>query len=306
MYGMDSNMPGAAKEEESMAMSASATTPLNAAMPDEDRPVKHRSVKNLAISLVSQVFFDRLVYTVRNGLNKGQKRKGGLAWLPAWFPGNGETTEGAFWRRYAEQGKLDNITVVEIGAHDGRDSLFLARHASRVFAFEPLRSNYRRLCRNAELNGYLGNRIQPRKYAVGSRAETLQMNPGGLFSGCARLARTGNQGESVDVVTIDEMLAGGKIASPQLIRIDVEGAEGAVLKGASFTLRQHHPEVFVEIHGDTLREKRRTAAEVVLLLEEAGFTDILHVETGTKITSANAGEIAYQGHLLGRWPISGN
>jgi hypothetical protein len=49
---------------------------------DEDRPFQHYNMKHRVISWVSRTLFDRHTYTVRHGLLRGMKRKGGLGWLP--------------------------------------------------------------------------------------------------------------------------------------------------------------------------------------------------------------------------------
>jgi hypothetical protein len=52
------------------------------------------SLKHKVISWVSKNLFDNVTYTVRNGLNKGLKRRGGLGWMPMENP----TPELDFWQ----------------------------------------------------------------------------------------------------------------------------------------------------------------------------------------------------------------
>ena len=57
-------------------------------------PFQHYSRQHRTIAWVSRRLFDRFTYTVRHGLIRGMKRKGGLGWLPV-----GTTTkEELFWR----------------------------------------------------------------------------------------------------------------------------------------------------------------------------------------------------------------
>ena len=55
-----------------------ATSDLN-----EDLPFRHYTLKHRAIAWISTRLFDHATYTVRHGLLKGMKRKGGLGWVPA-------------------------------------------------------------------------------------------------------------------------------------------------------------------------------------------------------------------------------
>ncbi len=57
----------------------------------------------------------------------------------------------------------------------------------------------------------------------------------------------------VEQVTIDELLAAGEILPPALVKIDVEGAELAVIEGMRSTIAAHQPAIVCELH-DTNRE----------------------------------------------------
>ena len=59
---------------------------------------------------------------------------------------------------------------------------------------------------------------------------------------------------------------------------------------------EQHPRLFLEMHGDTMREKKRKVAGIVELLTKYGYERIDHVETGTRISAANTA-VAAEGHL---------
>ena len=65
------------------------------------------------------------------------------------------------------------------------------------------------------------------------------------------MARFSPDGElEVPTVALDRCIYGEKaLRPPTVIKIDVEGAELLVLRGASCTLTEYHPHLFVEIHG---------------------------------------------------------
>jgi len=58
----------------------------------------------------------------------------------------------------------------------------------------------------------------------------------------------------VDIRRIDTQVERGRISRPNLIKIDVEGAELEVLQGASGVLRSFHPLIFLEAHSAMLEK----------------------------------------------------
>ena len=99
------------------------------------------------------MLFRSLTYTVRNGINKGLKRRGGLAWVPMEQP----TAESEFW----EALDCRNLVVYDIGAFHGLLTIYFARQAKQVIAFEPNSQNRRRLEENIGLNGFRNVVVRP-------------------------------------------------------------------------------------------------------------------------------------------------
>jgi hypothetical protein len=75
------------------------------------------------------------------------------------------------------------------------------------------------------------------------------------------------------------------------------------LQGARATLEAHHPALFLEMHGETMGEKKRKASAIVAFLCDAGYTDILHVESGATIRPGDE-TVAAEGHLYCLCPIN--
>ena len=103
----------------------------------------------------------------------------------------------------------------------------------------------------------------------------------------------------VPVVTIDEDIAAAGLPAPHLVKIDIEGMELPALRGMTQTLTRHHPEIYLEVHGATVEHKERNVREIVRFLNEHGYHDLRHIETGTAISSANA-TVAREDHLYCR------
>ena len=145
--------------------------------------------------------------------------------------------------------------VWDVGANVGFYSLLAARKAAKVIAFEPLPENLAYLHRHVELNR-LEERIEVCPAAASDHNGTglFSVVPGNPSEGSLRPYGT----LPVRTVRLDSL---GTV--PDLIKIDVEGNEHEVLRGAVETMRTHHPLVLVARHsGDSHCQD---------LLEEIGY-----------------------------------
>ena len=263
-------------------------------LPDaaDDLPFEHYSHSHRAIAWISRCLFDRFTYTVRHGLIRGMKRRGGLGWTPKSISRGAQTKEEMFWRDLPLGGKV----VYDVGAFHGILTLFFASRGARVIAYEPNEGNHTRLIENVFLN-QLAN-VQVRKLGVGA-------HPGvGLLYFTAAMAGGGSLdpralaplSQPVEITTLDDDIAAAALPPPDLIKIDVEGWELEALQGARATLYAHRPALFLEMHGETMGEKKRKVREIVAFFIDAGYRDIQHVETGAAIKRGNAAQAA-EGHL---------
>jgi FkbM family methyltransferase len=248
------------------------------------------SLKHRVISWVSKNLFDNYTYTVRNGLNKGMRRKGGLGWVPV---APDITPELLFWEALDVRGKV----VFDVGAFHGILSLFFAKQARQVVAFEPNSHNRKRLLENLALNGFKNVEIRP--YGLASTASKLDMTFDPLAPGTAsvdgKLRKEGVQHETIELRVLDDEQG---LPDPDLIKVDVEGFELEVLSGARKTLAKK-PRLFLEMHGADPEDKRNRVKAIVDFLWDVGYRDIEHIETKTKITPENTA-VAAQGHLYVR------
>ncbi len=258
----------------------------------DDLPFQHYSLEHRAIAWISRCLFDRFTYTVRHGLIGGMKRKGGLGWTPAWISQGARTKEEMFWRDLP----LDGRVVYDVGAFHGILTLFFASRGARVIAYEPNERNYARLIENVLLN-QLAN-VQVRKLGVGAQPGSGLLHFTAAMAGGGRLdpKAIAPISQQVEITTLDEDIAVRTLPAPDLIKIDIEGWELEALEGARATLDAHHPALFLEMHGETMREKKRKASEIVAFLIGAGYRDIRHVETGAAIERGNEAQAA-EGHL---------
>lgn len=167
------------------------------------------------------------------------------------------------------------MTVVDVGANVGVFTLAAARLAGReghVIAFEPLERNWRYLVANLALNGYHNVVVEP--MAVTDHDGTLQMYAFGKdnLSVSREVAGRELQTWSVPSCRLNTYVAQHAIPGVDVIKIDVEGAEAAVLEGMRDLLTaRNRPTLVVEIHPDFLLSVGSNAGEVLQRLHSHGY-----------------------------------
>jgi FkbM family methyltransferase len=163
-------------------------------------------------------------------------------------------------------------TVIDVGANVGfytRRFAEWVRPGGEVIAIEPEEMNFltlKRVIARRGLVNVLG--IQ----AVASEAAgslLLQKNP--FHPADHRIAETPGVGTNencveVRAVTIDDVLRGRGWPKVSLMKIDVQGAEERVLRGATSTLRELRPSVFMEVDEAALRLMGSSAESVLDLM----------------------------------------
>jgi len=126
----------------------------------------------------------------------------------------------------------------DVGANDGRTILRLQHQLSspRIYAFEPVASTYRTLVeRTAQLPNV---RTFNLALGAGPGTGTIYLNDIDAMNSFSPRWTTAPIGtETVTVATIDDMLAAERIGFVHFLKIDTEGFELEVLKGAEQALR---------------------------------------------------------------------
>lgn len=148
------------------------------------------------------------------------------------------------YRRFATAGTL----ALDVGANLGIHSLVLSRcvgSAGRVAAYEPNPSTHARLLANLALND--ARNVSPVLAGLGASAgrSAFDAKAGEFNIGLARVDPAGAL--TIELRTVDQDVAA--VGLPvSLIKIDVEGGELDVLRGARATLRRDAPSVVLEFN----------------------------------------------------------
>lgn len=161
--------------------------------------------------------------------------------------------------------------VADIGGNIGTTALAFAAAVPEgtVHVFEPSPEMLGCLRRNVELSG--ADNVTVHACGLGDRATTASLQvaiPGN--PGSAYLSREpATTGTPVEVRRLDDVLA----TTPRLdfVKIDVEGLELQVLRGATELLRRHRPAVLFELNEQALRRGGSSGRETVAFLQQLGY-----------------------------------
>jgi FkbM family methyltransferase len=137
--------------------------------------------------------------------------------------------------------------VIDAGGCWGDTSLyFAARGADKVFVYEFIPSNIEIMRQNIALNPHYAERISIVDKAVWESSAVvfsyLDQGP------ASRVAEAGVHGGTVQTLSIDDLVQEQGLARVDFIKMDIEGAEMAALKGAAGTIRQHKPKLAISVY----------------------------------------------------------
>ena len=77
--------------------------------------------------------------------------------------------------------------------------------------------------------------------------------------------------ETVSVAVLDEIIEQQSLLPPDVLKVDVEGAELHVMLGAAQTLTTHRPFIFLEYGEETCRDAGYPKEQIRLLIETYGY-----------------------------------
>jgi FkbM family methyltransferase len=164
----------------------------------------------------------------------------------------------------------EGAVCYDIGAYRGFFSGVMAcQGAAEVHAFEPFPDNCEQIRSVQRENPLLPIRLH--QCAVGEvdrETEFVVMTEASMGKLGDSTFDTGERGTrriSVRERTIDSMIAAGELPRGDIVKIDVEGAEAMVLRGAKKLMRTHAPLLFIEAHSHSL------SRDCVEILQAEGY-----------------------------------
>ncbi len=169
--------------------------------------------------------------------------------------------------------------AIDVGANLGYFTAVMAQCVGprgRVWAFEPVAETFELLTLCTSLNRY--EQVTPVRLALGAANGATQITYDRRHSGIATLHPERVAGDALDVElrSLDALVAGGEIDRlPDLIKIDVEGHELDVLRGARNTIAEAAPTIVFELNERAARAagwSLAQAAELLLSLDDYSFS----------------------------------
>lgn len=156
-------------------------------------------------------------------------------------------------------------TIFDVGAHIGYHTLNFAHlvgESGRVFSFEPHPLHIQRIIDNINRNSDLlprvkilpfglSNSIKEDTFYYSSKVENSMSSMSFISDSSTLFPRShykSFKATTIHLETIDNLLDSKIIDPPDLVKIDVEGAESLVIEGAMITLEKYKPTLLIEIH----------------------------------------------------------
>lgn len=186
---------------------------------------------------------------------------------------NWETVEYASYRAFAEMLRPGDV-VFDVGAHIGTYTLIALDRIGalgRVVAYEPNELTSAYLKQHLEWNGGVERTIV-RELCCGQSpgSATFYFMPGRAEGMNGLVPVDGFSKRQVAITTLDQEGATLEL-TPTVIKIDVEGAEWEVLKGAEAVLAEFHPRLSLSLHPAALAKQDARPEEVLAWLQDHGY-----------------------------------
>lgn len=149
-------------------------------------------------------------------------------------------------------------TVLDIGANIGTHTIFYTKHAPHVHAFEPNPLAFECLFHN------LHDLAECYHVAVGDKEGWVGMSPPDKNYGAMYTV----PGHEVRMITVDSL----ELTQCNFMKIDVEGDELAVLRGANETIHRFRPFMCIEVNPSTLTRKHIKVRHLVKHIKDLNYS----------------------------------
>ncbi|RAX38510.1 FkbM family methyltransferase [Rhizobium tropici] len=189
-----------------------------------------------------KLYLDLRQYHISFGIMSGEYEKFDIELVKAILPETGQ--------------------FIDVGGNVGYYSLSVAAHSTfkgTILAFEPLPRLWGLFNRSILENGF-ENRLSVRQLALADAPGELQLSDAEdtVNAGATRLVMNTadtKAGRMAKVETLDHVIGSLR---PDVMKVDIEGAEGLFLKGARETISAHRPSLLMEINRDVLAVLSKT------------------------------------------------
>ena len=175
-------------------------------------------------------------------------------------------------------------TVFDIGGDAGYYTLLFAKSAGakgKVIVFEPIPKAQERIMENVRMNGFTN--VELIGLALGTKAGSFILEKPFEDSRINMGKTEPEEGDiKVEVERYDVLAQARSLPVPDLVKIDVEGAEYEILQGMEQLVNLHHPTFVIELHPHFLPQFGAKVSDVTDWLTQRGY----------HLTAIDAGDIS--------------
>lgn len=184
----------------------------------------------------------------------------------------------------------NNSTILDIGANIGAFSIKTSKYLRqkkikhKLLSIEPNPSIAALLQKNISINPELSSFIEIELTAISDTCGDMYLDVDKANTGGGKLTSK-ITGTKVKVETLDSMVFRRNLSNVSLIKIDVEGFEPNVLKGASKTIRKDRPVLIVEITDEWFKTNNSSASDVIDYLVDMDYR--IYAELNARLIELN-------------------
>lgn len=159
--------------------------------------------------------------------------------------------------------KLENGVVLDIGANIGNHSIYFLKEcgAKKVIAFEPVKETFNILKRNIEIND-LEDKVVLYNCGVGELRSKAAFEEYDLHNIGGTTLYDKEDGD-IEIFSIDSLNLDDDVT---FMKVDVEGFEEKVIRGALETIKKYRPVIMLEAW-----DRSNTIENIIMLLSDLGY-----------------------------------
>lgn len=175
---------------------------------------------------------------------------------------------------YENRIDVEGTTIIDVGGNNGQIAIEFANLVGDegcVHTFEPQRIIYQQLCGNIFMNGL--DNVWAHNVALGSEIGKIDVEKPNYHSigyvnfGDVHVGLKSENFEIVDVMPMDRY----GLKNVSIIKIDVQGFEINVLRGAKKTIEENRPIIFIEVEDDQLSRYGESETSLIKEIEDMGY-----------------------------------
>lgn len=172
-------------------------------------------------------------------------------------------------REYGDVEKFQ--TIVDVGANVGSFAIYAALSSpdAHIYCFEPEQSNYGRLQRNIDVNS-LEQRVAVFQCAVASTSGPRDLAIGESLLNTFHMASPGTEVQTVDCLTLRDILSNHRLDRIDLLKMNCEGAEYEILESCTSCEFDRIANIRLEYHN--LDRNGRNGESLSRYLRANGYT----------------------------------